>query len=69
MQKILCKPLGMTKILIHLKHVGTNPMALPVAALVGPAPAPDLKVGDQFHIEGTPDDVWWEVTSMATSDD
>ena len=60
----------MTKSIIHLKHVGTNPMALPVAALVGPADTkPALKVGDQFHIEGTPDDVRWEVTSIETGDD
>ena len=51
-------------IYIHLKHIGTNPMALPVTALVGPAPMPNLKVGDQFHIDGTPDDVRWEVTSV-----
>ena len=52
------------KIIIRLKHVGTNPMALPVMAIVGPAPMPDIKVGERFHINGTPDDVWWEVTSL-----
>lgn len=57
------------KIYIHLKHIGTNPIAMPVTALVGPAPMPDLKVGDQFHIEGTPDDVQWEVTSVEARDD
>jgi hypothetical protein len=52
------------KITIRLKHVGTNPMALPVTAIVGPAPMPDIKVGERFHINGTPDDVWWEVTAI-----
>ena len=55
-----------TKSILHLKHIGTNPDAVPIAALVGPAPTPDLKVGDQFHITGTPDDVLWEVTSIET---
>ena len=53
-------------ITIRLKHVGTNPIALPVTALVGPAPMPDLKVGERLHIGGTPDDVRWEVTSIET---
>jgi hypothetical protein len=29
----------------------------------------DFKVGDQFHIETTPDDVWWEVASLEARDD
>jgi hypothetical protein len=57
------------KIIIRLKHVGTNPMALPVTALVGPAPMPDVKVGERFHVSGTPEDVWWEVTSIGVCDD
>ena len=51
---------------IKLKNAGTNSMQRPYTWLVGPDSEEcfPLEIGDKFHVEGQPDDVWWIVESM-----
>lgn len=50
---------------VKLKKAGTNPIQREYSWLVG---GKDdrfmLEVGDKFHIDGQPKDVWWIVESI-----
>ena len=51
--------------IVKLKKAGTNPIQRETSWIVGEKGDQFmLEVGEKFHIEGQPDDVWWIVESI-----
>ncbi len=54
---------------VKLKKAGTNPIQREYSWLVSDKDDQImLEVGDKFHIDGQPKDVWWIVESIEVGD-
>lgn len=56
--------------IVKLKKAGTNPIQRETSWIVGnKGDQFMLEVGEKFHIEGQPQDVWWIVESIEVDHD
>lgn len=56
---------------VKLKNAGTNPIQRPYTWLIGPDSEEGfpLEIGEKFHVDGHPNDVWWTVESIEVGND
>lgn len=58
------------QMIVKLKKAGTNPIQRETSWIVGEKGDQFmLEVGEKFHIEGQPQDVWWIVESIEVDHD